>query len=382
MNKRLLLLLLLFCSIFSSFSVLGLYNPSIPTNVFTGDEIDCSIVGTNSSIKYKWLINGEIKDDILIETQDSYVFSGGLSFPSDKTGWDINISYNLSNKYYESVKWRVKNGYYGDIFYDLNENCINDSLLFKVNSRFEGLGSRIFESSGFGYCYDYSLSGFSTLFGATRSDGGGVDLYAGSYSNPSKFFNGNYNDKICSNVNGFIQESLCRSSAVGTFYEESILLVNSSSNITENLYYDGLSFGDTVQCYLEYDNGTLEYSNIVNVSNYLPEITIQNGNGSSYNYTEYIEHSIQLFRSFAILLKDRSVGSIAAKINLSRILPLKLSIKAFCCGLPGWMKLRSTPVDCDQSNILPLTNSGPLSQIIAFGFPRYSTILFNSLTTR
>lgn len=48
---------------------------------------------------------------------------------------------------------------------------------------------------------------------------------------------------------------------------------------------------------------------------------------------------------------------------------LKLSMKAFCTGLPGLMKRKATPVRSDQSNMAFDVPSGPLSSTISSGSP-------------
>ena len=60
-------------------------------------------------------------------------------------------------------------------------------------------------------------------------------------------------------------------------------------------------------------------------------------------------------------------------------LPLKLSTKALCCGLPGARKLSSTLLSWDHLNITELRNSGPLSQTMNSGKLRYLAISVSSL---
>ena len=54
----------------------------------------------------------------------------------------------------------------------------------------------------------------------------------------------------------------------------------------------------------------------------------------------------------------------------SRSRPLKLSMKAFSTGLPGRMNSSRTSCAYAQASIARLTNSPPLSTVIAVGAPR------------
>jgi DNA methylase len=70
----------------------------------------------------------------------------------------------------------------------------------------------------------------------------------------------------------------------------------------------------------------------------------------------------------------RAWASEANKVSFnssSRGRPLKLSIEAFCCGLPGAMYCHSTPLSCDQRRIAMLVNSVPLSETQAAGLPHW-----------
>ena len=61
---------------------------------------------------------------------------------------------------------------------------------------------------------------------------------------------------------------------------------------------------------------------------------------------------------------------------------MKLSAKAFCTGLPGWMYSQATPRASVQPSTAFEVNSVPLSVTIAAGGPRRAMIASSSLTTR
>jgi hypothetical protein len=58
----------------------------------------------------------------------------------------------------------------------------------------------------------------------------------------------------------------------------------------------------------------------------------------------------------------------------SRILPLKLSTKAFWIGLPGAMKCQAMLLSWHQASIALQVNSVPLSDTIEPGLPRRATM--------
>ena len=53
----------------------------------------------------------------------------------------------------------------------------------------------------------------------------------------------------------------------------------------------------------------------------------------------------------------------------SRRLPLKDSMKAFCCGLPGSMSCHSASLSFAHFRIARLVNSAALSLTMLMGFP-------------
>ncbi len=61
---------------------------------------------------------------------------------------------------------------------------------------------------------------------------------------------------------------------------------------------------------------------------------------------------------------------------------LKRSIKAFCVGFPGWIKVRSTSCLFAQSAVFCEISSGPLSMRICFGYPRQEAIISRVRITR